>query len=93
MVAIPASFAARIAGRPADPSLAAAPDGDTWLARLPRLLEEYLERWNLRPEDGAWSGSNALVVPVRRGTGEDSPGAGCGVTRPSISVNLSREHS
>lgn len=72
MVAIPASFAARIAGRPADPSLAAAPDGDTWLARLPRLLEEYLERWNLRPEDGAWSGSNALVVPVRRGTGEEA---------------------
>lgn len=70
MVAIPSEFAARIAGRPADPRATSPVDGDAWLDRLPHLLADYLERWNLRAEEGAWSGENAIVVPVRRGTGE-----------------------
>lgn len=67
---IPADFRTLIEGRPRDPGVPGAPDGDTWLARLPQLIEEYAERWNLRIEDGARYGQNALVLPVRRGAGE-----------------------
>lgn len=48
------------------------PDGATWLATLPGLLDAALDRWGLRPDTDAtvrW-GSTALVVPVRRPQGD-----------------------
>lgn len=43
--------------------------GRAWLARLPRLLDEVLERWGLRPDGAAGNGMAALVVPVVRADG------------------------
>lgn len=40
--------------------------GRAWLAGLPRLVEDVLERWALRPDGPAANGMAALVVPVRR---------------------------
>lgn len=44
--------------------------GRDWLASLPGLIRESMERWNLEPdlEPGAepWNGHGALVIPVRR---------------------------
>ena len=43
--------------------------GRAWLARLPHLLDEVLERWGLRPDGPAGNGMAALVVPVVRADG------------------------
>lgn len=53
-----------IAGRAADAD--GFPDGDDWLALLPSLLEEHLERWDLTLDGQPWHGENALVFPVLR---------------------------
>lgn len=63
---IPDSFRSLIAGRAADPLGTRAVDGDTWLARLPGLLEEHLHRWDLTPDGTARHGENAIVLPVVR---------------------------
>ena len=42
-------------------------DGTDWLDVLPRLVAEQCDVWELRPDGGVRHGSNALVVPVRRG--------------------------
>lgn len=70
-VLIPPSFRATITGRPADQELAgegqagtAAPDGDTWLAGLPALVQAYLQRWDLRIAADPRHGECALVLPV-----------------------------
>lgn len=42
-------------------------DGQDWLARLPRSVDEHCRRWHLEIDGDPWHGSNALVVPVRRG--------------------------
>lgn len=67
---IPPSFRHVIAGRA--PDRVGGIDGDSWLARLPRLLEELYSRWELRPDGAPWHGENALVVPVLR---DDGPAA------------------
>ncbi len=61
---IPEAFRMAIAGRAAD--AAGYPDGDDWLAQLPSLVEEHLERWDLTLDGHAWHGENALVLPVLR---------------------------
>jgi streptomycin 6-kinase len=38
--------------------------GRPWLAALPGLAEEYLDRWQLRLDGGPRSGQGALVLPV-----------------------------
>lgn len=80
---VPAAFAELIAGRPAEAvergcGVAGSPsdgriDGDSWLARLPRLVEDQLARWELRRDGASRHGVCALVVPVRRRDG--SPAA------------------
>lgn len=60
-VAVPASFAAM-------PRWWHASDADRrWLADLPRLVATWCRRWGLTVDGAARHGSNALVVPVRRG--------------------------
>lgn len=48
------------------------PDGQTWLARLPGLIDTSLGRWRLRedPDQPVRWGSTALVVPVLRPHGD-----------------------
>lgn len=68
---IPAGFATRITGRPADEL--SGPDGiegDTWLAQLPRMIDGFFADWELQADGPAWYGENALVVPVVRESGE-----------------------
>ncbi|MGC7102984.1 aminoglycoside phosphotransferase family protein [Amycolatopsis lurida] len=40
-----------------------------WLAALPRLVTEFLDRWSLRPEGPTWNGCASLVLPVTREEG------------------------
>lgn len=68
---IPAGFATRIAGRPADElSGPEGIDGDTWLAQLPRMIDRFFADWELQADGPAWYGENTLVVPVVRESGE-----------------------
>lgn len=47
---------------------ACAAGGSRWLDSLPGLVDSWCDRWSLRREPGpALYGTNALVVPVRRG--------------------------
>lgn len=42
-------------------------EGQAWLDDLPALVAHYLADWHLTSDGAPWHGSNALVVPVRRG--------------------------
>ena len=44
--------------------------GRDWIARLPGLLADRMEQWELRPEGPARNGMAAIVVPVVRAGGE-----------------------
>lgn len=55
MVEVPAALRARHTGRPA---------WDDWLARAPRLVDDLIEEWRLRPAGAAMAGECAIVVPV-----------------------------
>ncbi|MEU7989514.1 aminoglycoside phosphotransferase family protein [Streptosporangium canum] len=61
-----------------------------WIAALPGLAADFLDRWTLRPEGHAWHGMASLVLPVTRADGtsavlklqqvsEDSIGAALGL--------------
>lgn len=71
---VPQSFRETVAGREPDALLVAAADrgapepvdGDTWLERLPGLVQDHLERWELRPDGPSQHGECALVLPVLR---------------------------
>ncbi|WP_432037223.1 aminoglycoside phosphotransferase family protein [Streptomyces cucumeris] len=41
------------------------PEERAWLARLPRLGDEFLDRWALRPDGPPAHGMASLVLPVR----------------------------
>ncbi len=43
-------------------------EGQNWLTQLPELVESQCRSWRLEIAGEPWHGSNALVVPVRRGT-------------------------
>ncbi|GAA1675310.1 aminoglycoside phosphotransferase family protein [Kribbella yunnanensis] len=45
-------------------------DGTTWLDALPNLVKAQCTAWNLEPDGPLAWGSNALVIPVRRGADE-----------------------
>ncbi|NYJ74171.1 aminoglycoside phosphotransferase family protein [Allobranchiibius huperziae] len=65
-VTIPPAFFAKVDGRPAE---GGGPDGTTWLASLPRLVEESADLWQLELDDDPSAtrhGECALVVPCRR---------------------------
>ena len=42
-------------------------EGTAWLDALPMLADAQCERWSLRPDGSPRHGSNAMVLPVRRG--------------------------
>lgn len=78
---LPADFVRTVQTHTPDPEPAAPggddrpphrPDGATWLAGLPGVVERALERWRLRRDTAEplrW-GFTALVVPVRRPQGD-----------------------
>lgn len=71
---VPSGFARALAGRePDELSPADGISGRDWLERLPRLLDDLLQEWGLRPDGESRWGSCALVVPVL--TGDDEPAA------------------
>ncbi|PWK64689.1 streptomycin 6-kinase [Streptomyces sp. CG 926] len=41
----------------------------TWIAGLPSLVADLLDRWEVQPDGGIGSGEASLVVPVRRTDG------------------------
>lgn len=45
-------------------------EGQNWLTQLPLLVESQCRAWRLKIAGEPWHGSNALVVPVRRGAEE-----------------------
>jgi len=61
-VVLPAAWVARVEGYPAD----AGPTGAAWLATVPRLIDEALQRWGLVVDGERRTGWTAVVVPVRR---------------------------
>lgn len=61
-VALPESWAARVARYPAD----GGPTGADWIRTVPTLLGEALERWDLVVTGPPNTGWTAIVVPVER---------------------------
>jgi len=55
----------------------------TWIARLPTLVAELLDRWELERDGGTASGEASLVVPVRRADG----------TRAALKLQMPREET
>lgn len=55
----------------------------TWIARLPALVAELLDRWGLERDGGIRSGEASLVVPVRRTDG----------TRAALKLQMPREET
>lgn len=58
--AIPPDLARRMRDRAPDTG----PDGASWLRRLPAIVADSLERWDLEVAGAAMNGHNALVLPV-----------------------------
>jgi streptomycin 6-kinase len=56
---IPAAFASDIIDRNGV-------DGPAWLRRLPHVVAELCDRWQLTPERPTWFGYCAIALPVRR---------------------------
>lgn len=63
---VPSSFVDLLRGRAPDSAVRDAVDGDTWLRRLPALLDDLLRAWGLRVDGRPRHGACALVIPVLR---------------------------
>lgn len=59
MVEIPEEFATRLIAREGDP-------GRAWLAALPELVDEILQRWRCVPTAPISRGGVGIILPVRR---------------------------
>ncbi|MET7333197.1 aminoglycoside phosphotransferase family protein [Nonomuraea sp. NPDC005650] len=59
MIGIPEAFARSTVEREGDP-------GAAWLAELPGIVDELLERWGCVPDGEVMHGGVGMVVPVRR---------------------------
>ncbi|KOG35640.1 MULTISPECIES: aminoglycoside phosphotransferase family protein [Streptomyces] len=59
MIAMPEEFARCTVDREGEP-------GAAWLAGLPGIVEELLERWECEPDGEVMHGGVGVVVPVRR---------------------------
>jgi len=60
---VPPAFQELVQGRPGEPEIS----GDDWLDRLPRLVAECGEQWDLHADGPVWHGVCAVVVPCHRG--------------------------
>lgn len=58
---IPAHFAQRVSGYPADGFVS----GEDWVAALPRLLADLLDEWELEPIGATMTGACSIALPVR----------------------------
>jgi streptomycin 6-kinase len=61
MTAVPETFVRNTVGREGE-------RGAAWLAELPRLVDELLERWDCVPDGEVTHGGVGLIVPVLRHT-------------------------
>lgn len=61
-VALPSAWVARIRALPPE----GGPSGERWLDRLPRLIPEVLEHWELDVMGEPWTGYTAIALPVLR---------------------------
>lgn len=59
MIAIPEAFADETVNREGRP-------GAVWLAELPGIVDELLERWDCTPDGNVLHGNVAVIVPVLR---------------------------
>ncbi|MBF6320632.1 phosphotransferase [Nocardia cyriacigeorgica] len=59
MIVIPEGFVRETVGREGEP-------GQRWIASLPALVDELLQRWSCVPDGPVMHGRVGLVVPVRR---------------------------
>ncbi len=48
-------------------------EGTAWIAGLPALAAEFLDRWELERDGAAAAGEASLVLPVLRKDGTRSP--------------------
>jgi streptomycin 6-kinase len=62
-VTLPPGWVQQVSTYPAE----GGPTGAEWVATVPRLLAEGLERWDLTVDGAPRTGWTAVVVPVRRG--------------------------
>ncbi|MEV0231488.1 aminoglycoside phosphotransferase family protein [Nonomuraea sp. NPDC050786] len=72
MIEIPEAFAQSTVEREGEP-------GAAWLAELPAIVEELLERWGGVPDGAVMHGGVGVIVPVRR-----RGGAGAAVLKVSF---------
>ena len=63
LVQLPPAWVEQVSGYPAE----GGPTGADWLATVPRLIAEGMERWALTVDGEPRTGYTAIVVPVRRG--------------------------
>lgn len=61
-VVLPPTWVARVSAYPAD----GGPTGTAWVATVPRLLDEALDRWGLVVDGEPRTGWTAVVLPVQR---------------------------
>ncbi|MCI3224618.1 aminoglycoside phosphotransferase family protein [Streptomyces sp. NP-1717] len=59
MIEVPEAFARSTVAREGEP-------GAAWLAELPGIVDEILERWGCAPDGGIMHGGVGVIVPVRR---------------------------
>ncbi|MEV1170401.1 aminoglycoside phosphotransferase family protein [Nonomuraea sp. NPDC049784] len=59
MIGIPEAFARSTVEREGEP-------GAAWLAELPRIVDDLLERWECVPDGEVMHGGVGVIVPVRR---------------------------
>ncbi|MGS2588163.1 aminoglycoside phosphotransferase family protein [Streptomyces hebeiensis] len=76
VIVVPDSLAASYTVNGGEPERA-------WVAALPGLVAEFLDRWQLRREGGIGSGEASLVVPVVRADG----------TRAALRLQMPREET
>ena len=85
MIEIPEAFARGTIDREGEP-------GAAWLASLPEIVAELLERWRCVPEDGAVThGAVGLIIPVRHQEDQRAAGAAAAAAAAAV-IKVSFPH-
>uniref|UniRef100_A0AAU2K2P0 Aminoglycoside phosphotransferase family protein n=1 Tax=Streptomyces sp. NBC_00049 TaxID=2903617 RepID=A0AAU2K2P0_9ACTN len=77
MIGTPETFARATIAREGE-------SGAAWLAELPQIVEELLERWGCVPDGEVMHGGVGLIVPVLRSAGRDAGTGGAAVLKVSF---------